>query len=128
MLLPLIFRQGISANKLDRFVYMNFDSKYLQPYLGKMMVFHSGTQQKWFAALVIYYAYHKFFKILILFFFLDRKKGVFQPPTLFVVSPDNTGDENKISDEPQPTVSVKPYLHTRRGSLLVLKLSLFPTD
>ena len=72
MLLPLIFRQGISANKLDRFVYMNFDSKYLQPYLGKMMVFHSGTQQKWFAALVIYYAYHNFFKILILFFFLDR--------------------------------------------------------
>ena len=61
ILLPLILRQGISANKLDRFVYMNFDSKYLQPYLGEMMVFHSGTQQKWFPALVIYYAYHKFF-------------------------------------------------------------------
>ena len=98
-------------------MYMNFDSKYLQPYLGEMMVFHSGTQQKWFAALVIYYAYHNFF--------LDRKKGVFHTATLFV---DNTGDENKISDEPQRTVSVKPSPHTRRGSLLILKLSLFPTD
>ena len=89
-----------------------------------MMVFHSWTQQKWFAALVIYYAYHNFF-IFILFFFLDRKKGVFHTATLFV---DNTGDENKISDEPQRTVSVKPSPHTRRGSLLILKLSLFPTD